>query len=77
VLAKLHKIAYRKDGLANDAEYPLCLAYGGLAIRDLLRSVEPSVFLGKSPSLGVAVGFDSGDFVLLGKLSKTGLDGFS
>jgi hypothetical protein len=35
------------------------------------------MFLGDSPSLGVAVGFDSGDFVLVGKLSKTGLDGVS
>ena len=77
VLAKLYKIAYRKDGLANDAEYPLCLAYGGLAIRELLRAADPSVFLGKSPSLGIAVGFDSGDFVLVGKLSKAGLDGLS
>ena len=76
VLAKLYKIAYVKDGLANDAEYPLSLAYGGLAVRELLRSAEPSLFLGKSPSLGVAVGFDDGDFVLVGKLSKTGLYGF-
>jgi hypothetical protein len=73
VLAKLYKIAYRKDGLANDAEYPLCLAYGGLAVRELLRAADPSVFLGRSPLLGIAVGFDSGDFVLVGKLSKAGL----
>lgn len=77
VLAKLYKIAYRKDGLANDAEYPLCLAYGGLAVRDLLRDADPSVFLGRSPSLGIAVGFDSGDFVLVGKLTKAGLVGLS
>jgi len=77
VLAKLYKIAYRKNGLENDAEYPLCLAYGGLAVRELLRAADPSVFLGKSASLGVAVGFDSGDFVLVGKLTKTGLDGIS
>jgi hypothetical protein len=77
VLAKLYKIAYREHGLGNDAEYPLCLAYGGLALRDLLRDADPSVFLGKSPSLGIAVGFDSGDFVLVGKLSKAGLVGLS
>jgi len=77
VLAKLYKIAYRKDGLANDAEYPLCLAYGGLAVREFLRAADPSVFLGKSPSFGVAVGFDSGDFVLVGKLSKAVLVGLS
>ncbi len=77
ILAKLYKIAHRKGGLANDAEYPLCLAFGGLAVRELLRAGDPSVFLGKSPSLGVAVGFDSGDFVLVGKLTKAGLTGFS
>lgn len=77
ILAKVYKIAYRKDGLANDAEYPLSLAYGGLAIRDLLRGAKPSVFLGMSRSLGIAVGFDSGDFVLVGKLSRGGLNGRS
>jgi hypothetical protein len=73
VLAKLYKIAYRKNGLANDAEYPLYLAYGGLAVRELLCDADPSVFLGRSPSLGIAVGFDSGDFVQVGKLSNAGL----
>lgn len=72
VLANLYKIAYREAGLANNAEYPLCLAYGGLAVRDLIKD-EPSKFLGKSPSLGIAVGFDSGDFLHVGKLSATGL----
>jgi hypothetical protein len=73
VLASIYKIAYRKDGLGNDAEYPLALAYGGVAVGDLLRGTEPSVFLGSSPSLGVAVGFDSGDHVLVGKLNKAGI----
>jgi hypothetical protein len=77
VMASIYRIAYRKGGLENNAEYPLCLAYGSLAIRDLLRAAEPSVFLRSSPSLGVAVGFDSGDYVLLGKLNKTGLRGIS
>lgn len=77
VLTKLYKIAYRKDGLANDAEYPLCLAYGGLAVRELLRDVDPAKLLGRSQSLGIAVGFDSGDSVPVGKLSKAGLVGIS
>jgi hypothetical protein len=72
-MASIYRISYRKVGLQNNAEYPLCLAYGGLAIRDSLRACKLSVFLGSSPSLGVAVGFDSGDFVLVGKLSKAGL----
>lgn len=77
VMASIYKVAYCEDGLGNEAEYPLTLAYGGLAVRDLLRGAEPSVFLGSSLSLGVAVGFDSGDFVLIGELNKGGLVAFS
>jgi len=73
ILARIYAIAYRKGGLGNDVEYPLCLAYGALAVRDLIRSSDASLFLGSCSSLGVAVGFDSGDFVLVGKLTKGGL----
>ena len=77
LLAKLYAIAYRDGGLGNDAEYPLCLAYGSLAVRDLVRSIDPAVFLGVSKSLGIAVGFDSGDFVLIGRLSHRGVESLS
>lgn len=81
VLATIYRIAYRqgarvaeqKGCLGNDAEYPLCLGYGTFAVRELLARVEPSLILGESGSLGVAVGFDSGDFVLLGELTNDGL----
>jgi hypothetical protein len=81
VFADLCRIAYRQWGkaaermraLQNDAEYPLCLGYGAFAVRELLGQVEPSLVLGKSESIGVAVGFDDGDFVLLGKMTRQGL----
>ncbi len=73
VLADIYRIAYRDGGLGNYAEYPLCLGYGAFAVRELLTLVEPALILGESDSLGIAVGFDSGDFVLLGELSKSGL----
>jgi hypothetical protein len=73
MLADIYKIAYRSDGLGNDAEYPLCLAYGALAVRDLLSELNPELVLKSADSLGVAVGFDSGDFVLVGRLSRAGL----
>ncbi|MFO0906965.1 MAG: hypothetical protein U0794_01145 [Isosphaeraceae bacterium] len=81
VLADLYRIAYRqgrpaaeqKGCLGNDAEYPLALGYGAFAVRELLGQVETSLLLGRSDSLGVAVGFDSGDFVLLGRLMRDGL----
>ncbi len=79
VLAGIYRIAYRRTGdqsesLGNDAEYPLCLAYATLAVRDTLRQLEPAIILGRSESLGIAIGFDEGDFVLLGTLTKAGLE---
>lgn len=81
VLADVYRIAYRQGArvaeqkrcLGNDAEYPLCLGYGAFAVRELLSQVEPSLILGRSNSFGVAVGFDSGDFVLVGRLVRDGL----
>ena len=73
LLRDLYQIAYRRGGLGNDAEYPLCLGYGGFVIRDLLRGIRPETMLAESISLGVAVGFDSGDFVLVGTLTRRGL----
>ncbi len=81
VLADIYRIAYRqgarvaeqKGCLGNDAEYPLMMGYGAFAVRELLEQVEPSLVLGGSASLGVAVGFDSGDFVLVGRLGRDGL----
>ena len=73
VMADIYRIAYREGGLGNDAEYPLCLGYGAFAVRELLGWIEPALVLGNSDSLGVAVGFDSGDFVLLGEFGPSGL----
>jgi hypothetical protein len=81
VLTDVYRIAYRqgsrvaeqKGCLGNNAEYPLVLGYGAFGVRELLQQVEPSLVLGRSDSLGVAVGFDSGDFVLLGELAASGL----
>jgi hypothetical protein len=81
VLADVYRIAYRqgagrdeRDGcLGNDAEYPRCLGYGALAVRALLGAVEPSQILERADEVGVAVGFDSGDFVLLGRMVRDGL----
>jgi hypothetical protein len=59
--------------LNGDAEYALCLGYGAFAIRDLLQQVEPSLILGKSEVLGVVVGFDDGDSMLVGEFGPSGL----
>jgi hypothetical protein len=73
VLERYFKIAYRDNGLGNKAEYPLCLAYTTLALRDVFMTSKPSVFLRNSNSVGVAVGFDGGDFIVLGTLTKNGM----
>lgn len=81
LLAEIYRIAYRQgscvaeqeDCLGIDAEYPLCLAYGAFAVREVLACVDTSWILGESCSFGIAVGFDSGDFILLGELTSDGL----
>ena len=65
---RIYRVAHdpSKDHLGNDAEYPLCLAYGILAVTGLARRVEPPVLLGKAHERALTVGFDSGDRFLLG-----------
>ncbi|HEY5314258.1 MAG TPA: hypothetical protein VIK18_17125 [Pirellulales bacterium] len=75
VMAMIYRIAYAADdGLKNDAEYPLCLAYGALAIRALLNGLDPALIPATIVGAGVAVGFDSGDGILLGRLTSNGLE---
>ena len=53
-----------EGGLGNVAEYPLCPgAMCAFAVRDLLERADPELILGESTTLGIAVGFDSGDFI--------------
>ncbi len=81
VLAEIYRIAYPPDdsegdcaaSLSNDAEYTLCLGYSAFAVREVLRRADRALILGPSSSLGIAVGFDAGDFILLGRLTKAGL----
>lgn len=81
VLASIYRIAFRRrswwwkreQALADEAEYALCLGYASFAVRDLLERVPPSHVLGGSKALGVAVGFDDGDFVLIGELTQRGV----
>lgn len=84
VFADIYRIAYGPDQsgdddperLCNDAEYPLCLGYGAFAIRELFNRIDSSLILDAANSLGIAVGFDSGDFILIGELTLSGLRPF-
>jgi hypothetical protein len=66
VLARIYSIAYdAPSGLGNDAEYPLALAYAGMAAHSILSVNDmPAALQGLK---GAAVGFDSGDLLFLGE----------
>jgi hypothetical protein len=73
ILDKIYQIAYSyEDGLENTAEYALCFAYGCLITKYLLVKYSKSIISSKTKSIGVAVGFDSGDFLVIGELNKDG-----
>lgn len=75
-LRAIYEIAYgSRNGLGNEAEWPLALAFPVFAVRDLLAQATPALFRGSSP-IGVSVGFDSGDFFDVGELTVHGLRPF-
>jgi hypothetical protein len=77
VLDAIYRIAYdQKEGLQDRAEYPLCLAYGVLIAKHLLTILAPSIILGEAEEIGVAVGYDDGDCVVLGKVGRSGFSPF-
>lgn len=72
-LRTIYEIAYdRAGGLGNNAEWPLCLAFGVFTIRSLLRGHAPQLVASTAARIGVAVGFDSGDMLKLGELTDRG-----
>lgn len=73
VMRSIYRIAYRPGGLKNNAEYPLCLAFGALLVREVLCRANPELVVRSIGSVGVATGFDDGDFLGLGTLTKNGL----
>jgi hypothetical protein len=74
-LKSIYEIAYddyANDGLGNTAEYPLCLCYGCLIAKHLIQKYGQSMLKNDDQTIGIAVGFDSGDFLVIGELSKAG-----
>lgn len=75
ILDNICRIAYDQNSdepLENDAEYPLSLAYGCFIIKELMTTLPIQLILGKTTNVYVAVGFDSGDFILIGYLDTKG-----
>ena len=72
-LRSIYEIGYGGDGgLGNDAEWPLCLAFGTFAVRSILRGQSTRLVASSAQRIGVAVGFDSGDMLKIGELTERG-----
>jgi hypothetical protein len=72
-LRSIYQIGYDGGGgLGNNAEWPLCLAFGAFAVRSLLRGKTTRLVASIAPRIGVAVGFDSGDMLKVGELTNKG-----
>lgn len=72
VLRSVYRFAYRPRGPKVDGEY-FCLWYAALAVAHLCRELSDSLLAG-ADRRAVAVGFDSGDAVLIGSLSRSGFE---
>ena len=66
------KVGKAKGSVSEYGEYVLCLGFGGLIINTLANTIDAETWLGNSMARAVAIGFDSGDGILLGSITKTG-----
>jgi hypothetical protein len=69
----LHRIYQTVTGSPASlmGEYILCPAYTAFAVRDLAKRLDKQLWLGNSKERGLAVGFDSGDAIILESLSRS------
>ncbi len=49
----------------SDGEYILCIGYASLVVRTICSSINPKLLFGERTTRSVAVGYDSGDFIIL------------
>ncbi|MEX0676566.1 MAG: hypothetical protein WD063_05795 [Pirellulales bacterium] len=71
VLDSIYKTAYeKKSDVSNFAEYVLCLGYVSLIAARWCRGAMQPMLLGNTPLRAVAVGFDSGDRLLIDVLRQ-------
>lgn len=60
------------EGIPTLGEYVVCLGYAAIAIKLLASELDSKLWLGTLKQRAVAVGFDSGDGMLLGYLTPDG-----
>jgi hypothetical protein len=65
VLKEIYRLVTENE-VADIGEYVLCLGYAFFAVREICSSIKPSsLLLGEYKERRIAVGFDSGDFIIL------------
>jgi len=69
VLHKIYELVNAND-VGDFGEYIFCLGYAGLAIKTICGEVSPKLLFGQHVSRAIAVGFDSGDFILIRTTDK-------
>ncbi len=73
VLDEIYRKVDKAKGCVSEyGEYVLCLGFGGLIIKTLADTIPVETLLGNAKSRAIAVGFDSGDGILLGSITKNG-----
>ena len=78
ILASIYRIAYSGvNGLGNNAEYPLCLAYGAFMVKRILSEIDHRLIRNSDQEVGIALGFDDGDYIILGKVTERGFIGWN
>jgi hypothetical protein len=65
ILDEVYSLTNEK-GVGDIGEYVLCLGYACLAVKNLCETVPLELLLGSRDTRAVAVGFDSGDEILIG-----------
>lgn len=66
LLTEIHRVAILADNDGLQADYWGLLGCGTIMVSHLIRTVDRRLLLGRSLERAVAVGFDSGDNILLG-----------
>ncbi|MFZ5902873.1 MAG: hypothetical protein ACOYZ8_04915 [Chloroflexota bacterium] len=69
VLKEIYRLISKTE-VANIGEYVLCLGFAGLATKVMCQLVNRKFLLGERKKRDIAVGFDSGDFIILDGIEK-------
>ena len=69
VLKDIYRLVSKTEA-AEQGEYILCLGFAGLAVNQIIKTLNREILLGERERRDIAVGFDSGDFILLEGIEK-------